>query len=148
MAKKMSEVKVDIIAKTITVTKGFYKRASDPNSQEYDELQRILVANPNCKLVKREIKKNPNKESYAVLNYDFMREYVKTHVEVSKVVQAMEDLEEQIYLSKCHSTKFPKVRKWFLETYPEIKDNYGKVSETKKTVKIITSENEFEDLCA
>ena len=143
----MKPISINFTNNTIVVTSAFAKKASDPSSKEFRELQKTLKTFPTFTVERHTIKKNPSKESYAGLTYAFMREYIETHVEVNKVIQALEDLEEQIYLTKCHSIKFPTVRKWFLATYPEIKDNYGKISETRRTVEIITSEDEFE-LCA
>ena len=57
-----------------------------------------------------------------------MTEYINTYVDENKREKALADLEEQKFLTKCHSKKFPSVRKWFLETYPEIDSNYGKIA--------------------
>ena len=135
---------------TIIMTNAFAKKASDPTTKEYRELKDMIKTFPSFKVVTHTIKKNSGKESFKGLNYDFMREYIETHVEVNKVMQALEDLEEQIYLTKCHSKKFPIVRKWFLETYPEINTNFGKVKAEfeKRKVIISNSETTEEDLCA
>ena len=144
----MKPISVNFTNQTIVMTSAFAKKASDPTTKEFRELKDMIKTFPSFKVVNHTIKKNSGKESFKGLNYEFMRDYIATHVEVNKVMQALEDLEEQIYLTKCHSKRFPTVRKWFLATYPEIKDNYGKISESRNTVKIITSENEFEELSA
>lgn len=101
-------------------------------------------------MVNHTIKKNSSKESFKGLNYEFMRDYINTHVEEAKREKAIADLEEQIYLTRCHSKKFPIVRKWFLATYSEINSNFGKVRvEFEERNAIITnSETTEEELCA
>ena len=145
MRKKMSEIKVDIIENTITVTKGYYKRAQDPNSREYEELQKILIANPTCKLVKREIKRNANKECYKGLDYNYMRHYILTHVSEEELEKAIADFDEMLNLSKCHSVRYARIKSWFLEEYPDVvkygmKDREDKLEAYKPIVTKIFEE--------
>ena len=120
----MKPIKVDLVKNEIRMTNDFFKKAQDPRSNEYAELQRIKADNPTFRVVKHTIKRNPNKESYKGLTYDYMRMYILTHVDESKVGQALMDLQEQIVRSQCHSKRYPIVKKWFLKTYPEI-TKYG-----------------------
>ena len=145
----MKPISVNFKNQTIVMTSAFAKKASDPSTAEHRQLKEMVKTFPSFTVVNHTIKKT-KKESYKGLNYDFMRDYIETHVEVNKVMQALEDLEEQIYLTKCHTAKFPTVRKWFLATYPEINSNYGKLAKEyeKRNAIISNSEDAEEDLCA
>ena len=68
----------------------------------------------------RKFKTNTKQEHYRGLTYDFMREYIKSHEADPKPV--LHELEEQIGISKCHSRnkRYPSIKAWFLERYPEI----------------------------
>jgi len=124
----MRPLTIDFVNHRIVMTRAFAKKASDPSTKEYRELKETLSTFPTFTVEHHTIKKNSNKESYKGLNYDFMIEYINRYVAESKREKAMADLEEQMFLTKCHSKKFPSVRKWFLETYPEIDSNYGKIA--------------------
>ena len=123
----MRPLTIDFAKNRIVMTRAFAKKASDPSTKEYRELKETMATFPLFTVENHTIKKNSRKESYKGLNYAFMVEYINTRVSEDKRDKAMEDLEEQMFLTKCHSKKFPTVRKWFLETYPEINSNYGKI---------------------
>ena len=130
----MRQIIVDITNNKITVTRKFAEKAMDPRSREYEELHRIMSDNPNLRVETHTIKKNPNKECYKGLNYSYMREYIKDHVAKANVEKALAKLEDEIKLSKCHTIRYPNVKKWFLNEYPEVaKFGTNEVEETKKT---------------
>ena len=124
----MRPLTIDFAKNRIVMTRAFARKASDPSTKEYRELKDSMETFPTFSVEHHTIKKCSGKESYKGLNYSFMYYYINTYVEESKREKAMEDLETQIFLTKCHSKRFPTVRKWFLETYPEINLNYGKIA--------------------
>ena len=143
----MRPLTIDFAKNRIVMTRAFARKASDPSTKEYRELKDTMETFPTFSVENHTIKKCASKESYKGLNYSFMTDYINTHVEESKREKAMEDLEEQIFLTKCHSKRFPTVRKWFLETYPEINSNFGKVKaefEERKTVELSFPNEEAE----
>ena len=135
----MRPLTIDFAKNRIVMTRAFARKASDPSTKEYRELKDTMETFPTFSVEHHTIKKCSGKESYKGLSYSFMYYYINTYVEESKREKAMEDLEEQIFLTKCHSKRFPTVRKWFLETYPEINSNYGKIAaefEERNTVEL------------
>ena len=40
-------------------------------------------------------------------------------------VEARKKYDEMRFMAKCHSIRFPVIKHWFLETFPEVKD-WGK----------------------
>lgn len=123
----MRPLTIDFAKNRIVMTKAFARKASDPSTKEYRELKETMETFPTFSVENHTIKKCASKECYKGLDYNFMFDYINTYVEESKREKAIKDLEEQKFLTKCHSKKFPTVKKWFLETYPEINSNFGKV---------------------
>ena len=119
----MANIKILFEKKTILLASGFAKKASNPKNAEFTELQEVKQIYPNFKTEVKHIKTNPKKECYKDLTYDYMRDYISTHD--SEIASAY--LEELILRTRCHSTgyRYPTVKKWFLETYPEVKNILG-----------------------
>ena len=143
----MRPLTIDFAKNRIVMTRAFARKASDPSTKEYRELKDTMETFPTFSVEHHTIKKCSGKESYKGLNYSFMYYYINTYVEESKREKAIGDLETQIFLTKCHSKRFPTVRKWFLETYPEINSNYGKIAaefEERNTVELNFPSEEVE----
>ena len=111
------EIRIDNADRNIVMGKVFAKRAAIYGSQEYGMLQDCRRDYPEFTVITRSIKKNPGKESYKGLTYQFMEEYIASHENAD--VNMAEYLELRIKV-KCHSIKYPHVKKWFLETYPDV----------------------------
>ncbi len=60
-----------------TVSKSFMKKAHIYGTKEFEELRKVLADFPEISIKEREIKKNPDKESYKNLTYDNMIAYMK-----------------------------------------------------------------------
>ena len=117
----MKDVRVDIIKNEVVMTSKFADKASDPRAEEYRILQDIIKTYPNIKVRKHTIKKNPYKECYKGLTYNYMREYILTHEVNPK--DALAEFDEMLLISKCHSDayRYPTIKKWFLDRYEEVK---------------------------
>ena len=121
MAK--NTIKVDFLNDKIIIDKTFMKEASDARSDESALLERTMGNHPTYPVVVREIKKNPKKESYKGLTYEYMRKYIDTvelNEETRLAVHA--EMDRMILISQCHSQthRYPVIRKWFLDKYEEI----------------------------
>lgn len=105
--------------RTIVMDKTFAKFAADTMSPEYAHLQQVRQDYPTYTVVQRQIKKNVKQEHYHGLTYTYMENYIASH-------GSMEDrrtYDEMKLISKCHSKSFryPVIKSWFLERFPEIK---------------------------
>ena len=111
----------------VIMTSKFSKKADDPRTEEFRLLQEVKALYPNIVIKNHTIKKNPNKECYEGLTYEYMREYISKHENAITVNKVLAELDEMIFISKCHSKgfRYPTIKKWFLEKYPNVK-NYGK----------------------
>ena len=106
----------------IEMNKTFAKMVENPFSEEYAFLQKIRRDYPEYKVTIREIKKNPNKETYAGLTYQYMKDYIILHTAPEDEAEAMAEFNELVLISKCHSKalRYPAIKKWFLAKYPEV----------------------------
>ena len=118
----MRDIKVDFINNEIIMTRKFAAQASDPRSAEYALLQATRQPYPNFAVRKHTIKKNSNKECYKGLTYDYMRNYILTHESKAAMEKALAEFDNMLLISQCHSKgyRYPTIKKWFLDKYPEI----------------------------
>lgn len=64
-----SPITIDFVNSIIIVNAAYAKKASNPFSQEYEQLQRVRADYPTYAVITRTIKKNSEKESYKGLTY-------------------------------------------------------------------------------
>ena len=91
----------------------------------------------------KQIKKPAHKESYKGLTYDYMRTYITNHEPKETKDAVSKELEDMIEISKCHSIRYPTIKKWFLAKYPEVA-GFG-VAEEKKDEAESKSEDAKQD---
>jgi len=72
-------LKIDFANRTIIMDREFAKNASNTFSAEYQKLQAVRAENPDFTVVRKTIKKNPKKESYKGLTYQYMEDYITMH---------------------------------------------------------------------
>ena len=119
-------LKIDFAKEQIIMERTFAQKVTDTSSAEYRHLQEVRRDYPDFKVVLRKIKKNPNKETYKGLTYDYMRNYILTHEDDKNALIVLAEFSEMRQISRCHSQakRYPVIKNWFLEKYPEIK-NFG-----------------------
>ena len=105
--------------RTIVMDKTFAKFAANTMSAEYAHLQQVRQDYPTYPVVQRHIRKNTKQEHYHGLTYRYMEDYIASH-------GSAEDrriYDEKKLISECHSKSFryPVIKSWFLERFPEIK---------------------------
>ena len=79
-----SVIKVDFENKVIYMNRIFAKEAANAKSDEYRQLQEVRKDYPDYPVKIRTIKKQPLKESYKGLTYDFMENYMNNLIESSE----------------------------------------------------------------
>lgn len=59
-------------------------------------------------------------EHYKGLTYGFMRDYIISHEQ--DPTASLAELDDMIGISKCHSLgkRYPTIKAWFLDRYPEV----------------------------
>ena len=115
---KTNVLKIDFMTSTLIMDRTFAKSASIVGSQEYQLLQNARQDYPTFTVSMRAIKRNPNKESYRGLTYVYMEKYIAEHDDENQSI--MKEYLSMRVIANCHSVRYPTIKKWFLETYPEI----------------------------
>lgn len=135
MAKMTTAIRLDFDKNLIILNSTFAKKAKRIGSPEYNQLQEVHSEFSTFKVVQRQIKKKPDQEHYKGLTYDYMRAYITENAgkegasdedRKAAVKEALDVLENKIFISKCHSNtqRYPAIKNWFLATYPEVKEVY------------------------
>ena len=116
-------LKINHTNSTIVMDRTFAKLAENTMSAEYAHLQQVRKDYPTYTVIQRQIKKNSNKETYNGLTYEYMEGYIMTHGSIETIQANLREFEEMRLISKCHSKAFryPTIKAWFLERFPEIK---------------------------
>ena len=112
-----NDLRIDFTKNVIIMSRQFEKCASIAGSEEYRRLQAVRMDYPNFSVVRRSIKKAPTKETYAGLTYTYMENYIAKHGNAEEHRKVYDELR---LIGACHKASYPTIKKWFLETYPEI----------------------------
>ena len=113
---------IDFAHDKIVMTTTFAKKCQNTASAEYAQLQSVRRDYPTFAVTTRKIKSNPNKETYAGLTYEYMRNYIITHASDETREMEVAEFDELILISKCQTKakRYPTIKKWFLVKYPAI----------------------------
>ena len=112
-------LKVDDRNRRLIMDRMFDKNRRIVGSREYTLLQMAKADHPQYEVVLRHIKTNPEKQIYKNMTYEYMREYISKHPHAE---ERMVEFEEKTLRARCHVETYGKVKKWFLEAYPDISD--------------------------
>ena len=112
-----NDLRIDFTKNEIIMSRQFEKCASIAGSEEYRRLQLVRQDYPTFSVVRRSIKKAPTKETYAGLTYSYMEAYIAGHDQDGTIKKVYDELR---LIGACHKVSYPTIKKWFLETYPEI----------------------------
>lgn len=117
-------LKINHENKTIVMDRTFAKFAENTRSEEYAHLQQVRRDYPDYAVTTRTIKRNSEKETYKGLTYEYMEDYILRHETEEKQLEIIKEFHELRTISKCHKQglRYPTIKKWFLEKYPEIVD--------------------------
>ena len=87
-------LRLDSENRRLIMDKTFAKNAQIVGSTEYDMLQRARSDYATYSVVTRQIKRNPNKESYRGLTYQYMVDYIMTHEDCETAKAVLDEFEE------------------------------------------------------
>ena len=121
---KTSPIKFNHAEEKIIINRIFSIKANTFGTEEYAKLNQARKDYPSYSVeVRAPIKKNSSKEAFKGLDYTFMERYMK----IQKVSERVwEDYQHTRLMTECHSRRFPIVKQWFLDTFPEVRD-WGRV---------------------
>lgn len=130
----MNGIKVDYAKNEIIVNKTFYRRAMKYGTPQSIALNQLLTLNSNFTVTVKSVKCDNEKKTYQGLTYGFMRDYINSYEPESTRQMVLDNLGQLITIAKVHENGFgySKVKSWFLDLYPEIKEfgcaDYSKAS--------------------
>lgn len=110
-------LRVDFVKQEIIMSRSFEKCASKVGTEEYQRLQMVRKDYPIFTVARKQIKKASHKETYAGLTYSYMESYIADHDDDGSIMKHYSELR---LIGACHKVSYPTIKKWFLETYPEI----------------------------
>lgn len=113
----MNSLKIDFENGKLVMDRAFTKNASEVGSAEYFKLQDAMKTYPTFQVIRKTIKQNPSKECYRGLTYEYMENYIGGH---ESAEERMKEYKELRLLAECHSVRYPHIKKWFLNAYPEV----------------------------
>ncbi len=111
-------LKIDFENSHIVMDREFAKRCENTTSPEYRHLQSVRQDYPEFRVVRKTIRRNENKECYKGLTYAYMERYIAAH---DKCGVFMAEYNQKREIAECHSIRYPVIKEWFLETFPEVK---------------------------
>lgn len=119
-------LKLNHAKREIVMDATFARNAENTMSPEYAHLQQVRKDYPAYTVVRRTIKRNANKESYKGLTYEYMETYIMSHGTSETRIANLREFNEMRLIAECHSKAFryPVIKAWFLDKYPEVK-NFG-----------------------
>ena len=133
MNMKKNTVAVNPIAKTITISKAYYKKACIYGTSEYYEFRTILSENEGFTVDFKVIEK----KTYKSLTFERMAEYIKTQPNSEKQLITFAAVQR---IAEKKGSKYPLTKKWFLNAYPEYKENEVSANETAELEKQLEAE--------
>ena len=119
----------NLYTKKIEMTKSEAKEAGKLNTEAFKNLRQLMEMYPGYEIQIKATTKR--KVELKGLDYDFMRDYIQKSGRQDKA-DVMKKFNTLIAQDKKNgkegsehmvTTNYLKVRKWFLDTYPEIKKN-------------------------
>ena len=110
---------------TMSISNTFYKKACLYGTPEYYELRQAKIENPEMEIVFKSIRK----KTYTGLTFKVMKSYIEAQPNSEKQLKVFEAVKR---IAEMKGSKYPLTKKWFLNAYPEYKENEVKENETAK----------------
>ena len=118
----MKNIEICREKRIILVNKEFYKASNEYGSEAYKELMGAQKDFPKFKVVVKTVK---NKNEFKNIDNDFMVAYISAHDDEKKSIRAKFDIlcgKAESEDGKLGRVSFFELKKWFLNTFPEIED--------------------------
>lgn len=115
----MNAVRISHEERAIVITKKHAKLASVYDSSAYRELKEIKKVYPNYQVIVREVSKKSSVSSRLTLRT--MEKYIKMHDTDGKIMEEFKNMRDEKAGENLEKTSFFQIKKWFYDTYPELK---------------------------
>ena len=140
--------RIDHENRQIIMDRTFAKNSENTRSDEYAHLQQVRRDYPDYTVTRRAIKTNPNKKTYKGLTYDYMRRYIMDCKKPAKErLELLSEFDKLYLISQCQSKslRYPVIKHWFFEKFPEI-ENFGVMLEIPEEDEAILEESDVDTI--
>lgn len=121
----------DFTNRTIVATKATLKKASNPTTDEYTALIKMIEGQPTFRVVEKTIKNSGNKKTYKGLTLKMMMDYISNQKNSEELMAEFNEAQGDA------KNKYPSAKQWFLNEFPDFTMKNGKKAASKaKIVKI------------
>ncbi len=114
----MKNYKINMAAKTLTITKDFEEKAMVPNSEESKIIEQFRSLFPDLRIAYR-TRKVTAKSPYKGLTYERMARYILCHENAGELITAYEGIKA---ISWSQPNPYNYVANWFLRQFPSFKE--------------------------
>ena len=128
----MTKMKINEAARTIEMTKMFYRAACQFGTTEYKMLQEARRDYPGFTTSIAQPKKNskaPN-EAYKGLDYKYMEKYIVAHDDedgsIMEEYKMLRGLDEESVDACAEALSYHEMKTWFLDKFPAIREYHEK----------------------
>lgn len=128
----------NFVNKTIVGSRRSIERANKGLAPEYTELTQKLAEHPDFTVTEKVINQKANKKTYKKLTFEKMEEYISY---LSNSKERLEEFEAVKKIADARGAKYPLTKKWFLEKYPEYKENEITTDQTENLITETAEEN-------
>lgn len=145
----MNNYKINVSARTITVTKDFANKVGILNSPEYNTFIKLQKELPHFTIVQRTAKVSTAKNTHKGLTIERMEKYIitfePTDFAIFKKVKAYNtDLKETKDGDVAEIVNYGKMKKWFLNKYPDYEMTENAFDDTIKMLEELEAKSAVE----
>ena len=102
----------DFTNRTIVATKATLKKASNPTTDEYKVLIKMIEGQPTFRVVEKTIKNSGNKKTYKGLTLKMMMDYISNQKNSEELMAEFNEAQGDA------KNKYPSSKQWFLNEFP------------------------------
>ena len=110
----------NFVEKTIVGSNAAIQRANRGLNPEFKELTDMLAQHPDFTVTAKIIEKKEGKKTYRALTIERMAVYISLQADSDAKMVEFNTIQK---VAETKGAKYPLTKKWFLEKYPEYKDN-------------------------
>lgn len=115
---KHRDIVFDAVSNTLTITKAFADKLSDPNSEEFRTFAKIKAENPSVSVRKRTHKTSSGYvNQYKKLTYENMEAFIELLPQAEELLSVFNSLRTCANLVSTSPYKL--VRTWFVDQFPK-----------------------------
>ena len=130
----MANIRINYEIKAIEVSNKFAREASKFGSEQYKELKAARTDFPTFEIVVKIATKRRN--DFGRITYEDMEKYINAHDKAEERMIEFDTLRGKIKDENGISARasYGEIKKWFLETYPEIEGTRKEIDKIMKRV--------------